>query len=82
MVRNILYMLIWDVNRREKLFLTKGGYYMVVSGFDANNVVWEVIEDNFSGIQRRIIRLDYEGLILIYFTNTRGDRGDTRIYWF
>ena len=55
---------------------------MVVSGFDANNVVWEVIEDNFSGIQRRIIRLDYEGLILIYFTNTRGERGDTRIYWF
>ena len=35
-----------DVYMSEKIFLTKGGYYVEVSGCDRKKLIWEVVDDN------------------------------------
>ena len=39
----ILHPKMWDVYINEKQFLTKGGNYVEVSGYDGKKVVWGVL---------------------------------------
>ena len=45
---------------------------MGVSGYDDKRVVWEVIEDCFLRSLRRMTKLEYEGLVLIFYEYERG----------
>ena len=41
----VLHANIWYIYKNEKIILTKGGYYVEVSGSDGNKVLWEVLDD-------------------------------------
>ena len=69
---------IWDVYVRDKLPLIKCGYYVKVSYYDGNNIVWEVVEDCVVNNKKDNIDIELWGLILICLKITRG--GEIYIY--
>ena len=65
---------IWDVYVRDKLPLIKCGYYVKVSYYDGNNIVWEVVEDCVVNDKKDNIDIGLWVFDLNFLENTRGGR--------
>ena len=57
----------WDVYMNNILFLTKGGYYVEVSGSDWKKVIWEVVGGHGVEDPNENDKIVLQGLVLIFF---------------